>query len=367
MKLQNNHTILALGADIKSRYCIFKNNRLSSSKDFGNLDNPDNFTKFKKSISKIKLNPEVVAFDMHPAYFSTQFANSLIGRKIPVQHHHAHIASILATNKISKPVIGVAFDGTGYGSDGNIWGGEFMVVDRIGFRRVAHFKYLKMPGGEIAVREPQRMAFSITYGCLGDRIFKEELDFLKIKPKSYYDVLIKMFKQNINSPLTSSVGRLFDAVSSILGICHKIKFEAEAAIKLEKLASRSSEKGWYEFDIFQKDKTWIFGYNKLVKGILCDIKKGIPKQDIARKFHNSLVEIIIKAIDKISHKYHLKDVVLSGGVFQNKILFDSVKQRLKQSGYNLILNKDIPLNDLSICLGQIYIAQHSERIEVKRG
>ena len=360
MNLKNNRTILALGADIKSRYCIFKNNRLSLSEGFGNLDNPDNFTKFKKSISKVKLNPEVVAFDMHPAYFSTQFAESFIGRKIPVQHHHAHIASILATNKISKPVIGVAFDGTGYGSDGNIWGGEFMVVDRIGFRRVAHFKYLRMPGGEIAVREPQRMAFSITYGCLGDRIFKEELDFLKIKPKSYYDILIKMCKQNINSPLTSSVGRLFDAVSSILGICHKIKFEAEAAIKLEKLASRSSEKGWYEFDIFQKDKTWIIGYNKLVKGILCDIKKGIPKQDIARKFHNSLVEIIIKAIDKISHKYRLKDVVLSGGVFQNKLLFDSALHKLRDCGYNLIYNKDVPLNDLGICLGQAYVASNSK-------
>ncbi|MDD5005829.1 MAG: hypothetical protein PHS93_04925 [Candidatus Omnitrophica bacterium] len=361
MKPANNPTILALGADIKSRFCIFKDGEFIFSPEFGDLSSLDNFKSFKKSLLNLKIIPNVIAFDMHPGYFSSSLAGLLKAKKkIAVQHHHAHIASALAQNKITNPVIGVAFDGTGYGSDGNIWGGEFMIVDKGNFRRQAHFKYLNMPGAELAVNEPLRMAFSIIYDCLKDEIFKQDLEFLKLKSRSYFEVLIKMIKQNINSPLTSSAGRLFDAVSSILGICHKINFPAQAAIELEKLAAQSTDDSSYEFDISEEENGWIIGYNKLIKAMLNDINNRLAKKDIARRFHNGLAEVIKKVVDKISQRYNWKDVVLSGGVFGNKLLFDCASKELKRAGYNLIYNKDVPLNDSGICLGQSYITLNSK-------
>jgi hydrogenase maturation protein HypF len=361
MNNKRNKTIIALGADIKSRFCIFNKGKLILSEEFGDLSNSDNFDRFKRVLLKAKVNPDIVAFDMHPGYFSSQATNLFATRnKITVQHHHAHIASEMFSRDLKKAVIGVAFDGTGFGSDGNLWGGEFMIVDKTGFKRLAHFKYLKMPGGESAVKEPWRMAFSILYDCLGKDMFKLELECLKVRPKKEYDILFRMLERNINSPLTSSAGRLFDAISSILGACHKVDFEAQAAIKLEKLAHTSKEKGSYELDILKQDNTFIIGYNKLIKKILRDIKDNLPSEDIARKFHNSLAEIIYKVVDKISSAYNLKDVVLSGGVFQNKILLSSTIEKLKEKGYNLIHSSDVPVNDLGICIGQVYVALNSK-------
>lgn len=359
--MKNNNTILALGADIKSRFCLLRTDNLSLSKDFGELDNIENFNKYKLAISKIGVRPTIVAFDMHPGYFSSQLIAAFNAkRNLAVQHHHAHIASVLFANDVRKPVIGIAFDGTGYGSDGNLWGGEFLIVDKAGFRRFAHLKYLSMPGAELAIKQPWRMAFSIIYDCLDNEIFKQDLEFLRLESKDYYKILIKMVKHDINSPLTSSAGRLFDAVSSILGVCHKINFEAEAAIKLEKLAAESKDNHWYEFEIFKGRDCYIISHNRLIKAILKDIEDRVSKEDIAKRFHNSLANLIIKMLDKINKVSNLRDVVLSGGVFQNRLLFDSVREKINESGYNLIYNNDVPVNDLGICLGQIYIALHSK-------
>jgi len=361
MNKKLDKTIIALGADIKSRFCILKGGKLTLSEEFGDLSSIDNFRRFNETLLKFKCNPGIVAFDMHPGYFSTQAANMFNTKnKIAVQHHHAHIASVLFRRNLKKPVIGVAFDGTGFGSDGNLWGGEFMIVGKTGFKRIAHLKYLKMPGAEAAVKEPWRMALSLLYDCLGKDIFKLNLECLSIKPKKEYDILIKALEKNINSPLSSSAGRLFDAVSSILCVCHKVDFEAQAPIALEKLATTSREKGFYEFDILRQDNAFIIGYNKLIKGMLSDIKNKVPKQDIARKFHNSLAEVISRAVDKIGSVYNLKDVVLSGGVFQNKILLNSTIERLSECRYNLIYNDDIPVGDLGICIGQAYVALNSK-------
>ncbi|MFC1645861.1 hypothetical protein ACFL2Y_01630 [Candidatus Omnitrophota bacterium] len=361
MKIKNSHSILALGADIKSKFCVVKNNNLTLSKDFGNLGELDNFKQYKKSVLKDNSSFDTIVFDLHPGYFSSGLADSLKSRKkLAIQHHHAHIAAVLSSREISRPVIGVSFDGTGYGADGNMWGGEFMVVDGARYRRLAHFEYLAMPGAELVVREPWRMAFSLIQHYLGDKVFGQDLELLRLFPRKYYDVLIRMIKNNINSPLTSSVGRLFDAASSILEICHKIDYEAEAAIRLEQLAGKSQESSWYDFDISKKDNVWIISHRKLIKAMLLDIKNRTRKEDIAKKFHNSLVILALKVIDRISQEYNLKDVVLSGGVFANRILFNSLKQKLSDAGYNLIIDKDIPVNDLSICLGQAYIASLSK-------
>jgi hydrogenase maturation protein HypF len=352
--------ILALGADIKSRFCVLKNNELVLSKDCGNLEDLNNFTQFKKAVLKNSSDCDIIAHDLHPAYFSSRLADSLKAKKkIAVQHHHAHIASALFNKGIRKPVIGVAFDGTGYGTDGNIWGGEFMVVDGGSFKRVAHFKYLRMPGAELVIKEPWKMAFSLVFDCIGDKIFKQKLEITDLKSNDYNNILVKMIKRGLNSPLTSSVGRLFDAVSSLVGACHYVNFEAEAAIKLEKLATQSDEKGFYKFDIKKHSNNWIIGYNKFVKSILGDIKNKVPKADIARKFHNSLANLTIQIITNLSKSYKINDVVLSGGVFQNKILFNSVVERIKENGFNLIYNPNLPVNDLSICLGQAYVAMQA--------
>ena len=193
-------------SDIKSRFCILKDGELKLSRDFGDLSDLNNFHRFKRAVSKIKTQPDIISFDMHPDYFSSQAADLFNGvKKVAVQHHHAHVAALLPDNDIKKPVIGVAFDGTGFGSDGNLWGGEFMIADKAGFKRAVHFKYLRMPGGEVAVREPWRMAFSLLYDCLGKDVFKLDLECLKIKPRKDYDILVKMLEKKINSDRKSVV------------------------------------------------------------------------------------------------------------------------------------------------------------------
>jgi len=356
--------ILSLGADIKSRYCIYKEGRINLSKEFGDLSNLDNLNRFRREVSK--LNPDILTFDMHPGYFSAQIAESITAKKkIAVQHHHAHIASQLFNKKINKPVIGIALDGTGYGLDGNLWGGEFLLLKGSKFERIAHFKYLPMPGGESVIKEPWKMAFSLLYDCFGEKTLKLKVDTLKVCPKSYYNVLAKMIEKKINSPLTSSAGRLFDAVSSILGVCHIARFEAEAAIKLDKLASLSDVRDSYKFDILREDNSYIIGYNTLIKSILSDLNKRILKQDIARKFHNALAGLIVEFVAKISKKHKTKSVVLSGGVFQNKLLFELVTKELEARKYELINDRSTPVNDLSICIGQTQVVLNSFNLKLK--
>jgi len=350
-------SILATGADIKSRFCVFKDGEIFVSQAFGNLENPDNFRRFKDEFFSKKIKPDIVAYDLHPAYFSSRFAIDLKAPKdIAVQHHHAHIASMMFEKNIKHKVIGVAFDGTGYGSDGNFWGGEFLCVDAGGFRRIAHFDYMKLPGGEAAITEPWRIAFSILYSFFGEEVFKEDLWLLRILSRKNYRIIIKMLENNINTILTSSVGRLFDAVSSILWICKKINFEAQLAIKLEKAATKNRDNEAYDFDIIEKSKLFIIGYKNLFRGIILDLKKSVSKEVIARRFHNSLANLIDTMLKKIYEREKVKDVILSGGVFQNRLLYGLVEKKIKESGFNLLGSQKMPVNDLGICYGQLYVA-----------
>jgi len=362
MRKQNhNLSILATGADIKSRFCISKDGKVSVSREFGNLEYLDNLRRFKNDLLRKKINPDIVAYDLHPAYFSSQLAMSLnVQRKFAVQHHHSHIASLMLAKNIKHKVIGVAFDGTGYGTDGNLWGGEFLVVDSRGFRRAGHLDYIRLPGGEAAIKEPWRIAFSILYDCFDKRILKENLELLRIATKQNYQILIKMLENNINITLSSSAGRLFDAVSSILGICQKVSFEAQAAIELEQCASKSSDRELYNFDIIKEASTYKIGYKNLLECLLSDLAKGKKKEVIARRFHNSLAHLIGITIEKIYKEEEVKDVILSGGVFQNKLLYYLTKQKIKDMGFNLLGDEQVPVNDLSICLGQLYVAQNSK-------
>jgi hydrogenase maturation protein HypF len=350
-------TTLALGADIKNRFLLARGRELYFGPCLSDLSDARNYEVFTKEVRKAvkRTRPDIVACDLHPGYFSTRLAEEYKplakghGPRL-VQHHHAHIASVMFEHGLKGPVVGVAFDGTGYGTDGNIWGGEFLVVDRKGFKRAAHLKYWKMPGGDKVVAEPWRMVLSI----LGEK----GSSILKSVPKKDNELVMAMLKRDINSPLTSSAGRLFDAASALLGLCLYAEVEAEGPVKLE-LACDEQVKGSYEFRISPEDGCDIIDTKGLFAGMAADLKKGRRKEEIAAKFHNSMREIIVKTVKKISRKTGIKDVALSGGVFQNRFLASRTTEALARAGFKVVTNKISAVNDLNIALGQYYVSGYS--------
>jgi len=359
----SSRSIFACGADAKNIFSIFKDGQLYLSGENSDLSNPDSYAKFLHSIEemseRVHFSPELIAHDLHPMYFSSRVEHvfGAAARK-GVQHHHAHVASVMAQFEIEHPVIGISFDGTGYGVDGNLWGGEFFVVSRTECSRRAHFKYMRMPGGETAVREPWRMIFGMMYEHLGDEIFEREFDFLKGKTKQELYFLKRAIDKNINAPLTSSCGRLFDAVSSLLGLVHTVSFEAEAAVRLEEMASQVAENGSYDFDIQGKD-IYVIGSGAMLDALISDMAARVPLERIARRFHNSLALLILEIARRLNSELGLDTVVLSGGVFQNRLLYERASKLLREAGFVLLESRGIPLNDLGICVGQTFVALSS--------
>ena len=354
--------IFAVGAQSKSSFCFIKNNAAYLSKPDGDLSDLESFRVFERQIKnikkKLKLTPRIIACDLHPEYVSTKYANDLVknnGFKLkPIQHHHAHIASCIVDNKIKGDVIGAAFDGTGFGLDGNIWGGEFFIGGIKGFKRAGYLQYISMPGGEAAVREPYRMALSYLYNVYGSN-----LPNLTRLDKGKSEVLIQAIEKRINSPLTSSMGRLFDAVSAILGICSTAKYEAQAAIELEKAIPslpNAAKTKTYSFDVKKNKDTFIIVPDKIIKGIVNDIKNKIPVGIISLKFHNAVCDIIKELSILLRKKYKISKVCLSGGVFQNRYLTSHAKTLLEKQGFKVYLHKNVPSHDGNIALGQAVMA-----------
>lgn len=355
-KLKMKKVIIALGSDIKNRVLIAKGSRLWHSSDVGDLSDAANFEKFKSNITslieKVRRAPDIIACDLHPGYFSTRFAREY-SRQFPaskivkVQHHHAHIASVIYDHNLKTPVLGVSFDGTGYGSDGNMWGGEFLLVDKCGFKRLAHLKYRKMPGADRVVYEPWRMVLSI----LG----KGGAPFLYGIKKEDKQLVLSMMTKNINSPLSSSAGRMFDAAAALLGICRFARYEAEGPIKLESICEKHIREK-YAFDIRYQKGYYVIDTDQLFTGIARDLKKKENEKIIATRFHNSISEIIISMVKRLSERYNVRTVALSGGVFQNKFLTMKVLEKMHKLGFNVHINKSTPVNDLNISLGQYYVS-----------
>jgi len=356
--MKKSKKIIALGADIKNKFLIFDGQDISFGPDIGNLGDANNYEFFKKETKKFlkRIKPDIIACDLHPGYFSTRFVKtyplSLTPYRLkPVQHHHAHIASVMFEHGLKGPVIGVSFDGTGYGTDGNIWGGEFLVVDKAGFKRAAHFTYRKMPGGEKCIKEPWRMALSI--------IGEKAAPFIKGVSKKEKRSVLEMLKKRINCPLTSSAGRIFDAAAALLGLCVRASFEAEAPIKLEKLCERR-ELGSYKFKIKKQKNSYEIDVRFLFDSMLRDIKKKKKKSIIAANFHNSMANIILETVKKISGDTNIKTIALSGGVFQNKFLKERAMKILSLSGFKVFINEKNPVNDLNISLGQLHIVRNTK-------
>ncbi|MFH1245932.1 MAG: hypothetical protein V1662_05530 [Candidatus Omnitrophota bacterium] len=342
--------ILALGADIKSRFLLARGTAFTFGPDIGDLSNPENLALFKRHIYKaVKgIKPDIIACDMHPQYFSSIFAQGFTANLLlPVQHHHAHIASVMQEHQLKKDILGVSFDGTGFGQDGNLWGGEFLRVSKKGFQRLGHLKYRMMPGADKAVSEPWRMALSI----LGSQAFP----FLKKVPREEQELVLKMLAKRINSPLSSSAGRLFDAAAALLGVCEYAAYEAEGPIKLEALCDETVE-AHYEFTIVSKDGCYIVDTDDIFLRMRMDLTRGRDRRLIASTFHNSMAEIILQMIRKLSRTSGIKNAALSGGVFQNRFLKEKTIKKLTKTGVKVFTNERTPVNDFNISLGQYFAA-----------
>jgi hydrogenase maturation protein HypF len=275
-----------------------------------------------------------------------------------VQHHHAHIASVIAEHRIKEKIIGVCFDGTGYGQDGRMWGGEFFTGDLKEFKRKAHLEYVPMPGGDKATQEPFRMAISHLYNTFGEGVAALPLDFVKRHRTDIPQIITSI--KNTTPPLTSSIGRLFDSISSLLGVRDIITYEAQAAIELQMLAERSDTAEKYLFTLSQKTGLFTIHPESVFRGIIDDIKKKIPTEKIARKFHNGLVYITVRICRRLRQGSGINTVAFSGGVFQNKLLSETLTRALKKAGFQVYYNQLLPANDGSVSLGQLAIANETQ-------
>ncbi|MGQ9596372.1 MAG: carbamoyltransferase HypF [Thermoproteota archaeon] len=344
--------VLAMGADLNNTFAIAKMGRVFMSQYMGDLDNLFIRKRYVETIRNIQrlldLKYEKVAYDLHPAYYSSQIGRSLKGEGVVVQHHHAHVLSAMAENGLlNSDALGIAFDGTGYGDDGKLWGSEFMVMRGGKYFRRAHLKYVPMPGGEKAVIEPARMAFSYLYDAMGDEALKVDVG-LRDGDKA---ILKNMIDKGINAPMTCGLGRLFDALSAMLGVCRNRTFEGEPAVMLEMVAGQDSY-GSYPFKIVG-EKEYVVDTSPMICSIVEDIEKGVPIKRISMKFHETMAKITVELAYMIGFEEDTDKVVMSGGVFQNRILSARVKRLAEEHALKTFFNNGVPTNDGGISLGQI--------------
>jgi len=353
--------ILGCGAEEKSTFCLTRDNHAFLSQHIGDMENMETMKHFTSTIELyrrlFRIEPEIVAHDLHPDYLATRYAQDLAAmtdniRLAGVQHHHAHIVSCLVDNGISGPVIGVAFDGTGYGTDGNLWGGEFLVADYRQFTRLGHFEYLPLPGGALAIRKPYRIAAGYLlslFNDLPDLPFLKQIDVLEL------DIIRSQLARRINTPLTSSCGRLFDAVSALLGVRGEIDYSAQAAVELEML-SADDETGQYPFSVTECDGMSVIGVKEIFSAVINDLRNGITPDTISTRYHNTVARIISDLCKVFSARTGLKQVALSGGVFQNRLLLRKAVGLLESDGFKVFTHRRVPCNDGGISIGQAAIA-----------
>lgn len=369
------YIILAAGAHEKNTFCFLVKNYGIISQHMGDLDNVESlqffnstFKNYKKLFNIGRIN--LVAYDKHPGYASTKFAKELEDTisKIEVQHHKAHIASVMAENNINNSIIGFAWDGTGYGDDGKIWGSEIFVTDDdLNFKRIGYLKEKVLPGGEVSIKKPYRMAMTYLYGLwtehknaedkFSEFVYNKLPFYKKIISNFEMDAIEKQIETEFNSPVTTSMGRFFDAVSSMLDCTHSSSFEGEAAIHLEMVAD-SDEKGQYDIKIDNKDGVYVIDDYHIFSQIFGEVLNGIPKSKISAKFHNTLTNIILRISHIVGKTYNIDKVALSGGVFQNNYLLGKCFDILKNNDFRVYSNFKVPVNDGGISLGQAYIAAY---------
>lgn len=361
----NISQILACGAEIKNTFCLTRDEYAFVSQHIGDMENLETLEHYRQTVALyqrlFQIEPQLVAHDLHPDYLSTRYAlhePKMDLPTLPVQHHHAHLASVLADNAWPAdggPVIGVIMDGTGYGTDGQIWGGEWLVGGYHGYRRAAHLQYLPLPGGDAATRHPWRIATSYLYTLLGRAP-------AWVRPEDVQEAQVRLLEQQLehrfNCPLTSSMGRLFDAAAALLGIGANVSYEAQAAIELEAAAAgraQTAENG-YPFDLDPSGPQLVIGLQPLMAALTRDIEQGRPAADVAWLFHRTVAEIILRTSRRIAEETGLHTVALSGGCFQNRLLLELTVPALQAVGIEVLLHRQVPCNDGGLSLGQATVA-----------
>jgi len=366
--------ILAVGAELKSTVTYLKGDQAFVSQHIGDMQNMDTFAHYEQTLTLYRdlfdIAPEIVAYDMHPDYETTRRANEMTGMKIAVQHHHAHMAACLADNGYQEPAIGVIMDGTGYGLDGLTWGGEFLIGDANGFQRAAHLQSLPLPGGDRAIYKPYRLALAYLHTLMPE---SPRPASVKGVPASEAAAIERMVDRGVNSPLTSSAGRLFDCISALLGICQEASYEAQAAIELEARASTvtlQSERP-YAWGVEKQDQvqkwghveqwvndTLVLGLTPLLEDVLADMGHT-PVDHVARRFHVTMAHMIAETCSTLRKSTGLSVTALSGGCFQNRLLLSLVVPALRTRGFKALIHRQVPCNDGGLSLGQALIAHHT--------
>ncbi|MCP4165997.1 MAG: carbamoyltransferase HypF [Chloroflexi bacterium] len=379
--------ILAVGAHLKNTIALSIENQVFISQHIGDLETVQAMNAFERVTADFlrlyDAEPVAIAHDMHPEYLSSKWALSEAGGRrseiggrrsevvavsrplfsdpcslIPIQHHHAHLASVLAENQVEGRALGVIWDGTGYGRDGTIWGGEFLLGNAAGFERVAHLRPFRLPGGDAAVKEPRRVAFAMLWEMYGDAMLEyKNLPSLQALDLGERRILSQMLDKEINAPITTSMGRLFDSVAALLDLHQTVSFEGQAAMALEFVADPAVQDSYSLFIANQptfdpRPSTSVLNWQPLIEAILTDLKRHVPIPTIAARFHNTLVDAILDVAVAVGESR----VALSGGCFQNRMLSERTATRLRENGFEVILHRQVPANDGGISLGQIAIA-----------
>jgi hydrogenase maturation protein HypF len=375
LPLECSLPILAVGGQLKGTFALGRGPHAFLSHHVGDLDHFDAYRAFVKDIALyeqlLAIHPRVIAHDLHPDYASTRYAlNRVSGggepaaRLIAVQHHHAHMASCMAEHGLLGPVIGVSFDGTGYGTDAAVWGGEFLVGDYRRFRRAAHLRYVGMPGGDQAIREPWRVALAHLVDASGtDDLFRGRVSAVALRTAR------TMLERQFNTPLTSSAGRLFDAVAALAGVRDRVAFEGQAAMELEWVAAESAMDSAYPFDLVRTvaeagpEATLVVDTRPIIRAVAQDVRQGTDTRRIARRFHATIVELIATVCDWLRQATGLEVVVLSGGVFMNALLRQEAGGKLQRQGFRVYCHGLVPPNDGGLSLGQLAIAAHQTKQE----
>jgi len=351
--------VLACGAELKNTFCLARDNYAFVSHHIGDLENLETLRSFTEGIEHFKslfcVKPTAVAYDLHPEYLSTKYALSLddSATKIAVQHHHAHIASCMVDNHVEGEMIGVALDGLGFGSDGRMWGGEFFVADLLEAERIAHLEYLPMPGGAKAIQEPWRMAAIYLRHAFGDEFVNLDLPFVRDLEQRGWPTLRSMVATRTNSPETSSMGRLFDAVSSLLCVRAVVNYEGQAAIELEAMADRNCSEA-YEFQINSAQN--VIEAGPVIRHAVGDLLDGVPAAVVSARFHLGAANLIVSIAERVRNARKLNRVALSGGVFQNMLLLGKTCEKLRLNGFQVFTHARLPTNDGGISLGQAAVA-----------
>jgi hydrogenase maturation protein HypF len=365
------HRILACGGEMKNCIALSRGNEVFLSQHIGDLDNPSAYEFFQHTVAHLRsifeIEPEIITCDLHPEYLSTKWAREQQGiHLIPVQHHHAHFASVLAEHKLDGPAIGIILDGTGYGTDGTIWGGEVISGTAAGFTRHAWLEPTPMPGGTSAIEQPWRMALAHLYRVFRSDVGRCKLKTIQRRSPQEIEVLLRMIDTGVNSPLTSSCGRLFDAVAAILEVREAITYDAQAAIELETLAlSCSSDEVAYGEVVSSAAPQGPLALGPLFNCLVRDIYSTVPYNAIALRFHHTVAALFAKAANDVRTRTGISAVALSGGCMHNVLLLGGLRKRLSNQGFQIFTNEQVPPNDGGLALGQILVADAIAKYETK--